>query len=766
MGSKDQSPQQISFDTLVPEGRSRRFVRVMPEIQYDECFDYEIPEGLESPLRGQRVHIPWGKKQIIGIVIDHPDQPEVEHCRALLGILDEPPQILPEMIELAEWMAEYYCAPFAQILKGMVPEQVREEKGRHLEQYKVELVTELEDQEVVERLKGAKVQLRAWKALKEMASTGQENTWLSVLLRETRTSQSTWKGLANKGVIRLDRVQKERNPFKDQISAEEPLQLNQEQADVISSIREFWSKGDRKPILIQGVTGSGKTEIYLQLLQGVLQEGETGLVLVPEIALTPQTILRFRRRFEHLGVGIAVLHSRLSTGERHDQWLQIRNGKAQIVIGARSALFAPIEKLGLIIVDEEHEQSYKQEESPRYHARDVAILRAHLQQAAVVLGTATPSLESAYNAQTGKYHLLKLTQRVDQCQLPVIHLLDMKLKNKVMRQKNSQLIHPDLESAIHQRLEKREQVILFLNRRGFSTSLQCPNCGYISECDHCSVPMTYHRKGNYLICHLCDEKSDVPESCPECGFDQFKYQGTGTQKIENTIAELFPSARWQRMDSDAMTRKDSFETTLKAFGKGEIDILIGTQMIAKGLHFPKVTCVGIINVDNTLQMPDFRASERVFQQLVQVAGRAGRGDQRGEVYIQTRTAYHPTIQFARHHDVDGFLEQEIEFRKAMDFPPFQRAVMITFRGREEEKTQYCAQLAARKLREALEGSPIEIPEPTPAPISKLRDHFRFQIFFMTPSIKLVTPSLEKEIREVKWPDGVVAVVDVDPFSLL
>src|SRR5262249_34499896 len=442
----------------------------------------------------------------------------------------------------------------------------------------------------------------------------------------------------------------ERDPHADeQFIATTSLELNEEQAVALNKIGEALAAPENaKPILLHGVTGSGKTEIYLQAIRVALERGRSAIVLVPEISLTPQTVERFKSRFAEMHQVVAVLHSHLSHGERHDEWHKIHSGRARIVIGARSAVFAPLKDVGLIIVDEEHETTYKQEEAPRYHARDVAVVRAKIEKCAVVLGSATPSLESYHNATTGKYELLALTQRVDDQRMPLMRIVDLRQERR--KEKIAPILSEKLSQAIADRLEKREQAILFLNRRGFSTSLLCSNCGEARNCPNCSVALTFHRHMARLSCHLCGHTAAVPKKCPACGKDALIYAGFGTEKVESIVSQLFPKANVRRMDADSMTRKEAYRETLRSFRAGKIDILAGPQMTAKGLHSPNVTLVGIINADVAFHLPDFRAGERTFQLLTQVAGRAGRGERPGEVFVQTYTPFSPSIQFARHHD--------------------------------------------------------------------------------------------------------------------
>jgi primosomal protein N' (replication factor Y) len=537
--------------------------------------------------------------------------------------------------------------------------------------------------------------------------------------------------------------------------------------------------------LLHGVTGSGKTEVYLQALAHALEQGKGAIVLVPEISLTPQTVERFKARFSSgkLQTLVAVLHSHLSAGERHDEWHKIRQGRARIVIGARSAIFAPVEPLGLIIVDEEHEHTYKQEEAPRYHARDVAIMRGQMENAVVVLGSATPSLESYYNTKRGKYALLELPERVDDQKMPRVRVVDM--RQAAAKEKGPPIFSPQLKEAIHQRLERKEQTILFLNRRGYSTSLQCPKCGRVCECPNCSIALTYHRVEQKLLCHICGHSAPVPMVCPneKCRNPAIRFAGTGTQKVEDVLAKLFPNARVKRMDADAMKRKDDYRRILGDFRAGKIDILVGTQMIAKGLHFPNVTLVGIIYADLALHQPDFRAGERTFQLLTQVAGRAGRGDVEGEVFVQAFAPFHPAIQYARRHDFNGFFEQELEFRGQLKYPPFSRVALLTLKGRNEDKVKFSAE-HLRKVLESVVHSPqsktgqtgdsglktvdfrdLIISGPAPAPLLRAEQFYRYQIMLRTRAMSQLSQTLAKIIASLALPEDVTLAVDIDPVDL-
>lgn len=523
-----------------------------------------------------------------------------------------------------------------------------------------------------------------------------------------------------------------------------------------------------KPLLLHGVTGSGKTEVYLQAIAHSLSQGKGAIVLVPEISLTPQTVERFKARFSSppLKTLVAVLHSRLSAGERHDEWHKIRQGRARIVIGARSAVFAPVQALGLIVVDEEHEPSYKQEEAPRYQARDLAVVRAQMEGAVVVLGSATPSLESFYNCRQGKYRLIELPRRADEKTMPLVRIIDM--RQEARKEKGAPIFSQKLKEAIHRRLEKSEQTMLFLNRRGFASSLQCTQCGYVAGCPNCSVALTYHRALQKLLCHICGHSADAPVRCPEpaCANPAIRYAGLGTEKVEEALVKLFPKARVKRMDSDALKRKDDYRRFLGDFRRGKTDILLGTQMIAKGLHFPNVTLVGIIYADLSLHQPDFRAGERTFQLLTQVAGRAGRGAVEGEVIIQAFTPFHPAIQYARRHDFVSFYEQEIEFREQLGYPPLKRAALLTLKGRNEDKVKFSA-AHLRKEIAPIESrlSDLTVSGPAPAPLARLETFYRYQIFLRTRQMSQLSRGLMELQLEEKLPEEVRLTVDIDPVNL-
>lgn len=735
-----------------------RIARVVPEVSLDRAFDYAIPEELADRVKlGAKVRISFRSREIVGYVVEFPDQAFLGRLKPILEVLG-PSSFLPAILmELAQWIAQYYCAPLTVALMSVLPQAVRRADATFKQRLWVEPLTAALPEEAAAALKKAPKQLAAWEHLQKNGPG-----WLAELGEVC--SPAIWRGLAERNLVSIEARTQDRDPFLHIPVAESlPHEMNAEQKAALAVIREEIAAKKPRVVLLHGVTGSGKTEIYLQAIAQVISTGKSALVLVPEIALTPQTVERFRARFIGRKVGVAVLHSHLSSGERHDQWQHIRSGHSRIVIGARSAVFAPMTDLGIIVVDEEHEHSYKQEESPHYQARDVAVMRGHLEGVVVVLGSATPSLESYHHAKEGKYRLAEVRARVEEGQMPTTHILDSRATGK--KGEPPVLVAPRLIEAIQARLDRHEQAIIFLNRRGYASSLQCPQCGHVEMCPNCSVALTFHRRAERLRCHLCDFSGGVPHACPQCGFAPYKYAGSGTEKVEQALAEAFPKARLARMDSDSMKGRDAYARTLGDFASGKIDLLVGTQMIAKGLDFPRVTCVGVINADLALQIPDFRASERVFQLLMQVSGRSGRGQVRGEVFVQTRVPFHPAIQFARHHDYAGFAEQELEFRRSLHYPPYERFILVTARGRNEEKTLFVLGQLAKEM-EKLDLPETEITGPSPAPIARIEERYRFQVFLRTRRIMAVTPRLRPIFMDRAWPDDIRITLDVDPADLL
>lgn len=749
----------------------RVVARVTLDVAVRREFDYLVPTELESSVHeGTRVKVPFGPREVMGVVTAVLDESPHGNLREIIKTVGGQTLVTPPILRLVRWIAEYYCCAPEVAMKAVLPDAVRKEADGWRERLFVRALPV-----PGELPKLTKRQTDLWNIVEEWRELP-----LQELVRLAGTTSSTIRKLEDKGLVSIAPQISERDPYgKEHILPSEPLELNAEQAvalkSVIAAMKHLAKPvGDEaKPesdsvFLLHGVTGSGKTEVYLQAIAHTLGQGQGAIVLVPEISLTPQTVERFKARFSHgpQQTLVAVLHSHLSSGERHDEWHKIRQGRARIVIGARSAVFAPVEPLGLVIVDEEHEHSYKQEEAPRYNARDLAVVRGQLEGAAVVLGSATPSMESYYNVQRGKYGLLSLTERVDNINMPLVRVIDM--RSIARKEKGISIFSPQLREAILQRLEKKEQVMLFLNRRGWSSSLQCPDCGFVAECPNCSVSLTYHRAAQQLMCHICGHVEAAPNKCPQegCGNAAIRFAGLGTEKVEAALAKGFPMAKVKRMDSDTLKRKEDYRRILGDFRTGKIDILLGTQMIAKGLHFPNVTLVGIIHADLSLHIPDFRAGERTFQLLTQVAGRAGRGDVEGEVFVQSFTPFHPSIQYARRHDFIGFYEQEIEFRQELRYPPISRVALLTLRGRSEDRVKFFADHLRKEMDElAGELGDVVVAGPAPAPLLRAENFYRYQVMMRTPQMSALSRKLSARQEAMQLPDDIRLIIDIDPMTL-
>ncbi|HMP73755.1 MAG TPA: primosomal protein N', partial [Kiritimatiellia bacterium] len=607
---------------LFPRFGKGGVARVVVDLSIDRAFDYAIPAGLAGEVKlGSRVEVPFGHSMRTGFVVGLAESSEFEGLKEVRSVLGQHPYLGPDVLRLAEWMSGYYAVALERAIRAVLPAPVRKRRDA----FKREQVAHVAGGEVEGREELRKKAPKQALVLEYLELHGP--TGVAELVETLKVTRGVVKGLVEKGLLRVEEEARYRDPFKHHaLVPTTALPLMPQQREGLERIVAAMEAGGAKTVLLYGVTGSGKTEVYLQAIAHAREKGKTAIVLVPEIALTPQTVDRFRSRF---GDCVAVLHSELSEGERHDEWHRIQQGRATIVVGARSALFAPVANLGLIVVDEEHEPTYKQDEMPRYNARDVAVMRGHLAGCVVVLGTATPSLESYQNARRGRYELVEMPHRVDHRRMPAIRVVDLRLEAE--RTGKVYILSKDLVDAMGDRLRRGEQVMLFLNRRGYASSLICPKCGHVPMCDSCSVSLTYHKAANKLMCHMCGKEQRVPEVClnPACGDPGFKFAGLGTQRIEEIVGKVFTKARIRRMDSDTMTTKDAYRKVLGDFRAGEIDILIGTQMIAKGLDFPNVTLVGVVYADMSLHMPDFRAAERTYQLITQVAGRAGRGDVAG-----------------------------------------------------------------------------------------------------------------------------------------
>jgi len=733
---------------------SQTMAKVLIDGPSELVFDYQVPENLPVKV-GCRVRVPLRRKSATGTVLDvHEGGQDLGFAvRGVQSLIDPEPLITPNLMKLGKWMSDYYVTPMEQVMRALLPESVRQDVHSEKTRKVVKIKQPPDDEEMEKLLKRAPKQHEALLLLKAV----DEGIALADL------NSAAVKGLEKKEIVEIIEEAVRRDPDADEEFLEsKPLKLNPEQEVVLREVEEMGAVEEKKPLLLLGVTGSGKTEVYLQAVQKVIDRGQSALVLVPEIALTPQTVQRFKSRFASMQGDVAVLHSNLSQGERFDEWHRIRNGTAKIVIGARSAVFAPMKDLGIIIVDEEHENTYKQEVAPRYHGRDIAVLRAHMEKCVVLLGSATPSLESFANCEKGKYKLVEMKQRADGQALPIIRVLDMRLE--AQKQKSSMAILSDkLRASMEKKLENGEQVILFLNRRGFARSLQCPSCGHVCECSHCAIPLTFHRGEERLICHMCGHQAIVPKRCPKCNDEAIRFQGFGTEKVEEVIGKVFKKYKVARIDTDTMRRKNALRDTLAAFKAHKIDIIIGTQMIAKGLHFPNVTLVGVLNADLGLHVPDFRAGERTFQLLTQVAGRAGRGEMEGEVVVQTFTPHSPSIQFARHHDFDGYAEQELSFRGQFDYPPYGHCAMLGTRSTHERRAEFTLQNLHKRLKEDLPPG-VEIGEPMPSPLTKAHGQFRYQLMLKSRSPRRITQHVQQVLARTPSPDDVTVIFDMDAFS--
>ena len=740
------------------------FARIATSTALNRLFDYLVPPPMEPRLRpGMRVTAPFGRRVVEGIVLELRDTTEVapDRLRPLAGILEGGGSLTPELVRLATWMSDYYCAPIETTLRAFLPAPVRRAVATHRrERLVVEIVpaTELP-------ATPPKLTKRQREVLEYARRSG--GGFLSGLCEQWQATPGVFRSLARAGFLRIVSREETRDPVRAAtILPTRPLPLGPAQQAALDRILANAAAPSPRPVLLFGVTGSGKTEVYLQAIAAMLARGRGAIVLVPEIALTPQTIQRFAARF---GDCVAVLHSALSDGERRDEWNRIRSGEARVVVGPRSAVLAPVANLGILVVDEEHEPSYKQEEAPRYHARDVAVMRGHLEHCTVVLGSATPSLESWRNSREGKYDLAEMRERIPGATPPCTRVIDTRpdpAAAAVGEKPRGGLFSHELVEAIRGRLAEGRQTMLFLNRRGYSTSLRCPQCGHMETCPDCGLPMTYHIDDDILRCHLCGTFREPPRQCPGCGSGDLVRRGIGTQRVEDIARRLFPSARIERMDADVTARRHSHEDILARFRARQIDILIGTQMIAKGLDFPNVTLVGVLNADAGLYMPDFRAAERTFQLVAQMSGRSGRGDVPGEVLVQTESPDHPAIEFARTENYPAFAEGELAERREAGFPPYTRLVCITFRGGDAEALQRHADQFAATLRTACAGTPA-VPDAQPAPLAMLRGETRLQLLVRpVPPLGRFLGALRGTLEALPEPSGIHRAVDVDAVTMM
>ena len=801
------------------------FCDVSLPVPLDQSFTYRLPETLRHRVQpGCRVLVPFGARKLTGLAIKLHDQPPDGTIKDVLRLFDEEPVLDAELLSLGAWISQYYCAPLGEVLRSMTPlgGEVRKTKlysltdsgrdaarqlalGAAEEDSAVQVLQLLENRPLsaaylekklpaaarvirslekkgfieIENLEAQRDPLRA-------SATRLRASWLAVVPDDIKLSkrerelhaflelhpgthnlgdlEASVKGasqaaraLARRHVIRLA----PEAPTGVFPTERPPRTLNPHQLLAYQRIEEALRAGKFHAFLLEGVTGSGKTEVYLKAIDACLALGKSALLLVPEIALTPAVAGEFFHRF---GDRVAILHSAFHDAERAEQWRRIRAGLATVVVGTRSGVFAPVRNLGLVVIDEEHDQSYKQQETPRYNGRDVAIVRAQAAGAVALLGSATPSLESRYNTERGKYTLLKLPERIERRPMPDVEVIDM--RQEFLETRKLATFSRRMVEMVTERLEKGEQTMLLLNRRGFSSFVACRACGEKMECVNCAVTLTYHRRDRRMLCHYCNYAQKVPTVCPKCGSEYLHFVGTGSEKVEEELHRDFPTARIARMDRDTVSGKRHFESILHGFREGDFDILVGTQMIAKGHDIPNVTLVGVVSADVGLGLPDFRAAERTFQLLTQAAGRAGRGDLPGIVLIQTINPEHYAIRYASEQNYDGFYAKEIQFRKLMRYPPFSALANVLVRSQKQEEALEMSTELGRLLDPAPEG--LKILGPAEAPVPRLKSEFRYQLLIKAANRKRLNETL-RELRrftqERKW-NATALVIDVDPLTLM
>ena len=812
----------------------RSYVRVALPLPVDQTFTYAVEGG---PLRsGTRVLVPFQRQERIGFVVGHGGEEGVKRIRSVLCVMDSEPSVSESQMRLARWMADYYVTSLGIALKTMLPsvlsdtsrdvvtlhdgargkllprearlvEALASGTGKSVRALKrglrmgsiwpelrnlaaagvvsvetlpprpppvktervVRVARWIDDIEELNVLVGrARRQADAYQALAGSGGTVE----LAHLTRQAGFSRGVIRGLEEKGLALVEDREVDRDPFADIPTGADPSHSpTDRQREAIRTLVSAFDAGPTEPFLLHGVTGSGKTLVYIEVLSHVLAQGRGAIVLVPEISLTPQTVARFRARF---GDQVAVLHSALSVGERFDAWRQLRSGRRRIAVGARSALFAPLSDLGVTVVDEEHDGSYKQSESPRYQARDMAVVRSAQEGALCVLGSATPALESWHNVERGKFRLVSLPDRVGGGTLPPVRLIDLREARKKSKEKSDArseaglVLTTLLVEAMRDRLRRGEQTILLLNRRGYSSFVQCRECGDVEICPACSISLTYHRGKSRLVCHHCRHEQPAPKRCPRCGSTDLSFRGLGTEQVERVVAETFPEARLARMDVDTTSGKWSHHEILGRVERGEVDVLLGTQMIAKGLDFPGVTLVGVVNADVGIHLPDFRATERTFQLLSQVAGRAGRGKLGGDVLIQTALPEHYAIQAALTHDYVAFATRELKERRHPAYPPMVRLINVVVSSPVPEDAADNAEAAARWLRtHVVPGGPVDLIGPAPSPIERLHGRWRWHFLLRSASAKALGDGarrLQAEFR-TRGVDARIAI-DRDPSALL
>ena len=754
----------MTLTAIKPKADAANFVEVALPVPLKRLFTYTVPQEVAAqPELGQRVRVPFGKRRLIGFVAAiHSELPadldvDLKKLRPIIEFLDDEPLITPEILRLTEWTADYYASFWGETLKAALPAGINSEKVRPKRRKAVRLLDNA-DADHTKALTKAQTAI-----LETLAAAGGEMLWTD-LLDSAKAGAPPVNTLVKRGFLEVFIQDIHRDPFSAEKLPERPqMTLTEHQEGALGQISDAIDGSEFKAFLLHGVTGSGKTEVYFRAIRHTIAMGRSALMLVPEIALTPVFSRQLRAAF---GSTVAILHSGLSHGERFDEWRRIRDGEARVAIGTRSAVFAPLENIGLIIIDEEHDSSYRQRESPFYNARDVAVVRANFAGAVAVLGSATPAMESFYNALHGKYTLLSMPERIGGRNLAAAELVDMR---EVFKRTGKDVgLSSELLDAIGETASRGEKIIVLMNRRGFSQFVLCRTCGETIKCENCDITLTFHRRESRLTCHYCGFGMPAPRVCPKCNSEFLYFVGEGTENIADQLMKKFPSLKIERIDRDSITRKGELEQKLLDFAEGRIDMLVGTQMIAKGHDFPDVTLVGVIGVDIGLGLPDLRSAERTFQMITQVAGRSGRGEKPGRVIIQTYHPDHYALQRSMAQDYEGFYADELKYRENFRYPPFVALASIMVRHRELSRARSIANAVRRFLDAANPEKTVRIVGPASASIARLKNEYRMQLILRAVSRKELRKVLDIALAEAEA-NGVEmrsVYVEIDPVSLM
>ena len=747
------------------------YVEAVLPVPIRRSFTYRIPEEMRGSIKlGARLKLPFGRRELTGYAVEFhqklTEDADVDDSKIkdVIGVLDDEPLITPEILHLTKWTADYYASFWGEMLKASLPAGINADKVRPKRRKAVRLIR---GQGVAEPPEGGtsdKLLTEKQQQIIELLEKNDGEMLFTDLIEQADTNASPISTLAKRGLVEVYVQDVHRDPLQGAGKLQQPeLRLTAQQQACLDAITSGLKAGKYKAFLLHGITGSGKTEVYVRVMQQALKQGKSALMLVPEIALTPLFSRRLRAVF---GADVAILHSNLSAGERYDEWRRIRRGDARIAIGTRSAVFAPLENIGLVIVDEEHDPSYRQHESPFYNARDAAVMRASFADAVVVLGSATPAMESFHNAQTGKYDYLQMPERIGGRALADAKLIDMRDVFKAAGKDVA--LSAELLEAIDLTNSRGEQVIILLNRRGFSQFVLCRTCGETMKCRNCDITLTYHRRDQKVICHYCNYREPVPRVCPQCESEYLYFVGEGTENIADQLVKKFPSMRIARIDRDTMAHKGELDQVLLDFAAGRIDMLVGTQMIAKGHDFPNVTLVGVVSVDIGLGLPDLRAAERTFQLITQVAGRSGRGNKLGRVLIQTYYPEHYALRHAVRQDYEGFYAEEIRYRERLAYPPFFVLASIMIKHRDRASATQNANVLRRSLDTANAAKHVRVFGPAPASLSRLKNEYRIQIILKSPSRRELRNVLDIALADAEMhrADMRSIYVEIDPVNLM